>query len=91
MSHTFVEMVSQAQFDINHCEGDMTTSGHTLRLGKQGQIALPRAVRRSLAVNAGDVLSLVQIKDVLLLLRREAKIPELSLKFSGMMQEAGVS
>ncbi len=69
----------------------MTQSGYTLRVGEQGQITLPQAVRKSLAIKAGDVLSLVQIEDVLLLSRRDARIPELSLQFSGMMQEAGVS
>ena len=69
----------------------MTQSGYTLRVGEQGQITLPQAVRKSLAVNAGDVLSMVQIEDVLLLSRREARIPELSLQFSAMMQEADVS
>jgi hypothetical protein len=48
-------------------------------------------VRKSLAVDAGDVLNLVQIEEVLLLTRREAKIPDLSLQFTGVMQEANVS
>jgi hypothetical protein len=48
-------------------------------------------VCKSLAVDAGDVLNLVQIEDVLLLSRREAKIPDLSLQFTGVMQEANVS
>ncbi len=69
----------------------MTPSSYVLRVGAHGQITLPRAVRKSLAVDSGDVLSLVQIEDVLLLSRREARIPELSLQFSAMMQEAGVS
>jgi bifunctional DNA-binding transcriptional regulator/antitoxin component of YhaV-PrlF toxin-antitoxin module len=69
----------------------MTQPAYTLRLGEQGQLTLPQAVCKSLAVNVGDALSLVQIEDVLLLSRLEVKIPELSQQFSAMMQEDGVS
>lgn len=62
-----------------------------VRLREGGQITLPQTVCKSLAVDAGDILNLVQIEDVLPLSRREVKIPELSLQFSGMMHEAGVS
>lgn len=58
---------------------------------REGKSPLPQTICERLARNAGDVLSLVQIEDVLLLSRREARIPDLSLQFSGMMQEAGVS
>jgi hypothetical protein len=48
-------------------------------------------IQRTLLMAEQDILNLVQIEGILLLSRREAKIPELSLQFSGMMQEAGVS
>ena len=69
----------------------MTQSAYVIRLRKRGQLTLPQAVRRSLAVDTGDVLILVQVDDVLFLSRREAAMPDLAQQFSAMMQEAGVS
>jgi len=69
----------------------MTQSAYVIRLRKRGQLTLPKAVRRSLAVEAGDVLILVQLDNVLFLSRRETAIPDLSQQFSALMQEAGVS
>ena len=69
----------------------MTPSVYALRLRERGQLTLPLALRKSLAVKAGDELALVQIEDVLVLSRRETKIPDLSQQFSAMMQEADVS
>ena len=69
----------------------MTQSAYVIRLRKRGQLTLPEAVRRSLAVEAGDMLILVQVDDVLFLSRRETAVSDLSQQFSAMMQEAGVS
>ena len=49
----------------------MTQSAYVIRLRKRGQLTLPQAVRKSLAVEAGDVLILVQVDNVLFLSRRE--------------------
>lgn len=69
----------------------MTQPVYSIRLRKRGQLTLPQAMRRSLAVEAGDMLILVQVDDVLFLSRREAAMPDLAPQFSAMMQEAGVS
>jgi bifunctional DNA-binding transcriptional regulator/antitoxin component of YhaV-PrlF toxin-antitoxin module len=69
----------------------MTQPVYSIRLRKRGQLTLPQAVRRSLAVEAGDMLVLVQVDDVLFLSRRETAVSDLSQQFSAMMQEAGVS
>ena len=69
----------------------MTQPVYSVRLRKRGQLTLPQAVRKSLALRADVVLILVQIDNVLLLSRRESAIPDLSQQFSVMMQEAGVS
>lgn len=69
----------------------MTLPVYAIRLRERGQLTLPQAVRKSLDLSAGVVLTLVQIDNVLLLSRRESEIPELSQQFSVLMQEAGVS
>ena len=69
----------------------MTQPVYSIRLRKRGQLTLPQAVRKSLALSADVVLTLVQIDDVLLLSRQKSEIPELSQRLSVLMQEAGVS
>ena len=59
----------------------MTQSAYVIRLRKRGQLTLPQAVRRSLAVEAGDMLILVQVDDVLFLSRRETAVSDLSQQF----------
>jgi AbrB family looped-hinge helix DNA binding protein len=63
----------------------------TVRVRNRGQITLPRSVRTSLAVDAGDTLNLIQIGDVVLLSLRQAQIPRLAQEFTTQMQEEGVS
>lgn len=69
----------------------MTQSVYSIRLRERGQLTLPQAVRKSLALSADVVLTLVQIDNILLLSRREPEIHELSQQFSVLMQESGVS
>ena len=69
-----------AAWQLQH-EGDMTQSAYVIRLRKRGQLTLPQAVRRSLAVEAGDMLILVQVDDVLFLSRRETAVSDLSQQF----------
>jgi AbrB family looped-hinge helix DNA binding protein len=63
----------------------------TVRVRNRGQITLPRSVRTSLAVDAGDTLNLIQVGDVVLLSLRQAQIPRLAQEFTTLMQEEGVS
>lgn len=69
----------------------MTQAAFTVRVRERGQITLPQSVRASLAVDAGDTLSLVQIDDILLLSPRQVAIPKLSQEFTALMDEDGVS
>jgi bifunctional DNA-binding transcriptional regulator/antitoxin component of YhaV-PrlF toxin-antitoxin module len=62
-----------------------------VRLRGRGQLTLPQAVRRDLAVDDGDVLNLVQIDDLAVLGRRSSLLPKLSQEFTAIMKEDGVS
>ncbi len=66
-------------------------TAYTIRVRERGQITLPQSVRTSLAVDAGDMLSLVQIGDIVLLSLKPTLIPKLSQEFSALMQEEGMS
>ena len=64
---------------------------YAVRLRERGQLTLPQAVRRDLAVDKGDVLTLVQIDDLAVLTRRSTLLPKLSEEFTAIMKEDGVS
>ena len=68
----------------------MTTT-YTVRLRDRGQLTLPQAVRKKLAVDDGDILTLVQIDDLAIITRRSSLLPKLSQEFTAIMKEDGVS
>ena len=68
-----------------------TTQTYTVRLRQRGQVTLPQAVRDKLAAKEGEVLTLVQIDDLLLLTPRQIRIPALTEQFTAEMEKDGVS
>jgi len=68
----------------------MTTT-YAVRLRDRGQLTLPQAVRKELAVNDGDILTLVQVDDLAIITRRSSLLPKLSQEFTAIMKEDGVS
>ncbi|MEA3334798.1 MAG: hypothetical protein U9R25_02745 [Chloroflexota bacterium] len=64
---------------------------YSVRLRERGQLTLPRAVRDFMAVGQGDMLSLVQIDDIVVLSARQALIPKLSEEFTAIMEDEGIS
>ena len=68
----------------------MTTT-YAVRLRDRGQLTLPQAVRKKLAVDDGDILTLVQIDDLAIITRRSSLLPKLSQEFTAIMKEDGVS
>jgi bifunctional DNA-binding transcriptional regulator/antitoxin component of YhaV-PrlF toxin-antitoxin module len=64
---------------------------YAVRLRERGQLTLPQAVRRDLAVDKGDVLTLVQIDDLAVRTRRSTLLPKLSEEFTAIMKDDGVS
>ena len=65
----------------------------TIRLRDRGQITIPRAVREKWAAETDDpdTLNLVQIGDAVILSPKKLLLPNLSQKFSKLMDEEGVS
>jgi len=64
---------------------------YAVRLRERGQLTLPQAVRRDLAIDKGDVLTLIQIDDLAVLTRRSTLLPKLSEEFTAIMKEDGVN
>lgn len=69
--------------------GDAKT--YTVRLRGRGQVTIPKTVREQLPAAEGDVLTLLQIDDLLILAPQELRVPTLQARFREEMEEAGVS
>ena len=70
-----------------------TPRGQTfpVRLRSNGQITLPQAVRDHWEVADGDILTLLEVGDFVLLSRKEPELPRLADKMVALMAEQGVS
>lgn len=66
-------------------------SSNPVRLRERGQLTIPSSVRDRLGLNDGDILTLVQLGNVIVLSPREPQVPKLADKIVKMMEEEGVS
>lgn len=64
---------------------------YPIRLRERGQITVPQAVRESLDVADGDVLTLLQVGDVILLTPKQPKVPQLADKIAALMKQEDIS
>jgi AbrB family looped-hinge helix DNA binding protein len=64
---------------------------YPIRLRERGQITVPQAVRDKLAVAEGDMLTLLQIGDTILLTLRQSKTPHLADRIAALMEQADVN
>ncbi|NJN99024.1 MAG: AbrB/MazE/SpoVT family DNA-binding domain-containing protein [Anaerolineales bacterium] len=64
---------------------------YPIRLRERGQITVPQAVREHLAMAEGDVLTLLQVGEVVLLTPKQPQVPQLADKIATMMEQEGVS
>ncbi len=64
---------------------------YPIRLRERGQITVPQAVRDKLAVTEGDILTLLQIGDTVLLTPRQPKVPQLADRIATLMEQEDVS
>ena len=67
------------------------TQTYTVRLRERGQVTIPRDVRENLNTDTGDILTLVQIGELMVLTPRRPRVPELTEQFAAEMEKAGVS
>jgi AbrB family looped-hinge helix DNA binding protein len=66
-------------------------TSRAVRLRERGQVTIPRPVREALDLADGDMLTLVQVGDVIVLSSKQPQVPMLADKFVGIMEDEGVS
>lgn len=64
---------------------------YPIRLRGRGQITVPQTVRDALDVSEGDILTLFQVGDVILLTPKQPQVPRLADKIADLMEAEGVS
>ncbi len=63
----------------------------TLQLRQRGTLTLPAKLRAKYNLEAGDVLTLVELDGVFLLAPRVSVVPKLAAEIERLRQEAGLS
>ncbi|MDJ0616145.1 MAG: AbrB/MazE/SpoVT family DNA-binding domain-containing protein [Calothrix sp. MO_192.B10] len=58
---------------------------------KEGQITIPQSVQNNLNFNEGDMLTLLQVGDLVLLTPKQMQIPQLADKITAIREDKGVS
>ena len=79
-------MTTPTSFDT-----DVNIKTYSVCLRNRGQITMPKAVRESLAIADGDILALLQIGDLILLIPKQLRVPQLADKIATLMEQEGVS
>jgi AbrB family looped-hinge helix DNA binding protein len=72
-------------------ETDVNPKTFPVRLRGRGQITVPQSVRDDLDVSDGDILTLLQVGDVILLTPRQPQVPRLADRIAGLMESEDVS
>lgn len=70
---------------------DTDAKTYPIRLRGRGQITVPQTVRDNLNVTEGDILTLLQVGDVVLLTPKRPQVPRLADKIVDLMEAEGVS
>lgn len=63
----------------------------SIRLGEQGQITVPQMVQDHLNLTEGDMLTMIQVGELVLLTPRQPQVPQLADKITAIMEDEGVN
>ena len=69
----------------------MTINTYPIKVRDRGQVTIPQNVREQWSTQPGDVMTLVQFDDFVLLAPTVLRTPSLSKQFSQIMDDEGLS
>ena len=69
----------------------MTINTYPVKIRQRGQLTIPQSVREKWSTQNGDVITLVQFDEFVILAPTTLKTPSLARQFSQIMDEEGVS
>ncbi|MEA5599489.1 hypothetical protein [Rivularia sp. UHCC 0363] len=70
---------------------NLETKTFPVRLEKEGVISIPQAMQDNLSLSEGDMLTLVQIGDLVLLTLKKLQVPQLADQIAALRLDAGLS
>ncbi|MGD2049647.1 MAG: AbrB/MazE/SpoVT family DNA-binding domain-containing protein [Chloroflexota bacterium] len=76
---------------MNDEQSTYNISSNPVRLRERGQLTIPQSVRDRSGLTDGDILTLFQLGDLIVLSPREPQVPILADKIVKMMEKEGVS
>jgi bifunctional DNA-binding transcriptional regulator/antitoxin component of YhaV-PrlF toxin-antitoxin module len=69
----------------------MIANTYPIKMRDRGQLTIPQPVREQWTAESGDMMTLVQFDDFVLLTPNTLKTPSLAKQFSQLMEDEGVS
>lgn len=69
----------------------MTINTYPVKMRERGQVTIPQSVREQWAAQKGDMMTLVQFEDFILISPTVLRTPALARQFSQMMDEEDIS
>jgi len=70
---------------------NITVKSYPIRLRGRGQITIPQEVRDTLSVDEGDILTLLQVGEFILVSPKQPKVPQLTDRIATLMEQERVS
>lgn len=68
-----------------------TVSEQVVQVRDRWQMTLPADIRRKIGLRKGDVFTVIQVGDTVVLARKKLVVPELADKVARILQEDGVT
>jgi AbrB family looped-hinge helix DNA binding protein len=62
-----------------------------IRLGRRGQFTIPAEIRRRMGIEEGEVFSLTQLGDTLVVTRKKPVGPQIAKNVAALMEEEGLT
>jgi bifunctional DNA-binding transcriptional regulator/antitoxin component of YhaV-PrlF toxin-antitoxin module len=75
---------------MTYTSEDMEIKAFPIRIENEGKITIPEDLKTHLSLVTGDMLTLLQIGDVVLLTPKQPQVPQIADKITAMMEDANL-
>ncbi|MGM3305519.1 hypothetical protein ACSQ6I_05920 [Anabaena sp. WFMT] len=75
---------------MTYISENMEIKAFPIRIENEGKITIPEDLTAHLSLVTGDILTLLQIGDVVLLTPKQPQVPQIADKITAMMEDAGL-
>jgi AbrB family looped-hinge helix DNA binding protein len=68
-----------------------TTENYTVQVRQRGQLTIPQKVRESLGLDDGEMLTLVQVGDLIILTPKQLRVAALADHIASLLEEKDIT